>query len=187
VAFPIPKEPRLDRNLKLGQKILFFSPVAHKGVDIAVDLAEMMKDERFIFAGGDADRRILRRIKSAGNIENLPWISDTDSLYKQTKVLITPSLIPEGFGRGLAEAMRRGIPCIVSDIGALPETLGSGGDVVKDYRDPKEWARVLAKYKDQEYLDNKSKAALEESKRFTGLKTVDKVASIIEKLARTGA
>ena len=184
IAFPIPKEPKLNGDLKLGDKILFFSPVAHKGVDIAVDLAEMMKDESFIFAGGDADRTMLRRIKNAGNIENLPWVSDTDSLYRQTKVLIMPSMIPEGFGRGLAEAMSRGIPCIVSDIGALPETLGSGGDVVKDYHDSKEWARVLAKYNDPEYLAEKSQAALKESKRFSCLWTIDHVAEVIEKLVR---
>jgi len=182
IAFPIPKEPKLDQNFGLGQKILFYSPVAHKGVDVAVDLADMMKDEHFIFAGGDADRRVVRRIKNAGNIENLPWVSNTDSLYKQTKVLIMPSMIPEGFGRGLVEAMRRGIPCIASDIGALPETLGSGGDIVKNYHDSREWARTLIKYKDPGYLAEKSKAALKESKRFSGLKTVDQVSDVIKNL-----
>jgi glycosyltransferase involved in cell wall biosynthesis len=93
-------------------------------------------------------------------------------------------MIPEGFGRGLAEAMSRGIPSIVSDIGALPETLGSGGDVVKDYHDSKEWARALVKYKDPEYLAQKSQAALMESKRFSCLRTIDHVAEIIDNLVR---
>lgn len=182
VATPISKEPRLVRGEKQGTKVLYFSPVAHKGVEIAVDIAELMKDEQFIFAGGDASRRTVRRIERARNIEYLAWIMDTDSLYERTKVLIMPSLIPEGFGRACAEAMRRGIPCIVSDVGALPETVGSGGDVVQRYGDANEWARVLALYKDPEYLAKKSQNALFESKRFTQPRTVDQMAEIIESL-----
>ena len=41
-----------------------------------------------------------------------------------------PSLFHEPFGRVAAEAMINGIPALVSDRGALPETVGDGGVVL---------------------------------------------------------
>ncbi len=47
-----------------------------------------------------------------------------------TRLLVVPSVFPEPFGRVAAEAMINGIPALVSDRGALPETVGDGGIVL---------------------------------------------------------
>lgn len=181
VAFPILREPPQRSRAEPGTKILMFSPVPHKGVDIAIDVAERSRDDKFIFVG-DARARTIERMRGVPNIEYVPWTSDPESVYRQAKLLMMPSLIPEGFGRGCAEAMSRGIPCLVSTAGALPETMGKGGDVVKNHHDPDEWVAAISKYSDPAYLAKKSRDALDESMRYRGSKTVDHVAAVLETL-----
>lgn len=41
--------------------------------------------------------------------------------YQQAKVLVVPSLVAETFGNVVVEAFCHGTPCLVSDLGALPE------------------------------------------------------------------
>jgi glycosyltransferase involved in cell wall biosynthesis len=47
-----------------------------------------------------------------------------------TKILLVPSVVNESFGRVAAEALINGIPPIVSDRGALPETVRGAGRVL---------------------------------------------------------
>jgi glycosyltransferase involved in cell wall biosynthesis len=44
--------------------------------------------------------------------------------------VVVPSVYPECFGRVAAEALVNGIPALVSDRGALPETVADGGRVI---------------------------------------------------------
>lgn len=181
VVPPISKDPAAVRKAANRNKILFFSPLAHKGVDVALQIAKTMPSEEFMFVG-EARRRTKEKMRSIGNIEYIPWTFETRPLYEQAKLLIMPSLIPEGYGMACVEAMRRGIPCIVSDAGALPETLGGGGEVVGKYRDSNEWVKILKKYQDPHYLANKSEDALKESTRFTGLRSVNRINEILESM-----
>ncbi len=41
--------------------------------------------------------------------------------YQQARLLIVPSLVAETFGNVVIEAFSKGTPCLVSDVGALPE------------------------------------------------------------------
>ena len=50
--------------------------------------------------------------------------------FALTKILLVPSLFPEPFGRVAAEALINGIPPLVSDRGALPETVAGAGRVL---------------------------------------------------------
>ena len=50
--------------------------------------------------------------------------------FALTRILLVPSTFAEPFGRVAAEALVNGIPPLVSDRGALPETVGAGGTVV---------------------------------------------------------
>ena len=47
-----------------------------------------------------------------------------------TKILLVPSVFDEPFGRVAAEALVNGIPPLVSERGALPQTVGAGGRVL---------------------------------------------------------
>lgn len=56
--------------------------------------------------------------------------AESQKLLEQAWVQVVPSLWPEPFGLVAAEAMMRGTAVIVSDSGALPEVVGTGGMVV---------------------------------------------------------
>ena len=58
-----------------------------------------------------------------------PWISPK-ALCSSTRILVVPSLGHCRFDRSVAEAMINGIPVVVSNRGALPETVGEAGLVL---------------------------------------------------------
>lgn len=158
--------------------ILFISPVEHKGVDIALCLARQLPSEKFIFVG-DAKESVRRRIATFANIEYSPWMSDMDEYMSKAKLLIMPTVIPEPYGRVCIEAMARGIPCVVSGVGALPETVGNGGDVVWCHRDCNAWLELVKRYADADYLAAKSRSAILESKRYFERVSKQDVSSLV--------
>ena len=56
---------------------------------------------------------------------------------------MVPSQWEEAFGRVIVEAQINGIPVLASDVGGIPEALGHGGVLVKNFRDPKAWQKAL--------------------------------------------
>jgi alpha-1,3-rhamnosyl/mannosyltransferase len=59
--------------------------------------------------------------------------ADLSALYESAGVLAFPSLY-EGFGLPLVEAMAYGVPCVVSNVGALPE-VANGAAILVDPED----------------------------------------------------
>jgi glycosyltransferase involved in cell wall biosynthesis len=160
-------EPAKDARIREDGAVLFVTPMSHKGVDIAIEVARNLPRERFLFVGSakNSTRRVMAEIS---NITYIPWVENMSECYEKTKVVIVPSVIPEGYGRVCSEAISRGIPCIVSPVGALPETVGPAGDVVMRYRDPKQWLEAVGKYSDKEYARMKSGIAVQNAGRFPG-------------------
>jgi glycosyltransferase involved in cell wall biosynthesis len=81
---------------------------------------------RLIIAGLDAGEAAAIRAAAQGAPIELPgYVSDAelDALIRGADLLVHPSLY-EGFGLVLVEAMARGIPLVVADATALPETAG---------------------------------------------------------------
>lgn len=60
-----------------------------------------------------------------GQVQLLGWV-EPDVLFRQIDILVVPSEVEEAFGLVAAEAMSARCPLIVSDAGALPETVGEG-------------------------------------------------------------
>jgi glycosyltransferase involved in cell wall biosynthesis len=56
-------------------------------------------------------------VRLVGHCEDMP------TAFLAAEVALVPSLVPETFGRTSIEAQAMGCPVIVSDIGALPETI----------------------------------------------------------------
>ena len=77
------------------------------------------------YRGGEIIRTI-RRLDPNVRIRFLGRVSDSSlaRLYAHATVLLQPSL-DEGFGLPVLEAMGAGVPCVVSDIGALREIAGN--------------------------------------------------------------
>jgi glycosyltransferase involved in cell wall biosynthesis len=81
------------------------------------------------------------------------------------------------------EAMSRGIPCVVSGVGALPETVGPGGDSIASHKEISSWVAAIRRYSDEKYLSEKSRAALAESKRYSPNQSVEALSSVIQRIA----
>ena len=64
------------------------------------------------------------------NVDVFPANGDVERVYAVTKILLAPSLLPETFGLVALEAGLRGIPCLSSDAGGLPEA-NAGGTVLE--------------------------------------------------------
>jgi glycosyltransferase involved in cell wall biosynthesis len=119
--------------------LTFVNPSLHKGVALFARLADMLGRAR-----PDIPILIVQTANDAAALTTIPGlelaqfpqivvsppIADARDLYGLTKILLVPSLFEEPFGRVAAEAMINGIPTVVSDRGALPETVGDGGIVL---------------------------------------------------------
>lgn len=116
--------------------LTFINPAAHKGVVPFAALAQRLARERpdipiLVVASGGRTAALAALPDLAKHPALLVCPPrDPREIYGITKLLLVPTLSPEPFGRVAAEAMMNGIPPLVSDRGALPETVGTGGIVL---------------------------------------------------------
>ena len=113
-----------------GEEILYVGRLADvKGTRELLEAARRV-DAPFVIAGGlpDNQRAELRWHENAPeNVLFAGWL-DRESLaarHRTAAMLVAPSWT-ETFGLAVAEAMRAGVPPIVSDVGALPERVKHG-------------------------------------------------------------
>jgi len=117
-----PPFPDFTNNHTEGEYITAINVGDCKGFDIFRQIASEMPDNQFAavcaWAMKDRHKDALRQL---GNVVLLEPFSNMDELWRQTKVLLVPSIWFEAFGLVVIEAMLRGIPVICSDSGGLPE------------------------------------------------------------------
>ena len=93
-------------------------------------IKDKFKDTWLVMAGESG--RVFRSVKFFADerIRCLNYVADEDlpGLYANAELFVLPSF-DEGFGLPALEAMACGTPVIVSDGGALPETVGNAGHV----------------------------------------------------------
>jgi glycosyltransferase involved in cell wall biosynthesis len=105
-----------------------------KGLVVLAEALRLLSAEvpvRLVLAGGPRfdDDAAVRPVDTAlaalpaGVVERVGWV-DTPSFLRTVDGLVAPSVAPESFGLSVAEAMSAGVPCVVSDAGALPEVVG---------------------------------------------------------------
>ena len=69
----------------------------------------------------------------------------TCARYREAAVVLAPSLVEETWGRIVSEAQVSGIPALVSDRGALPETVAAGGVLMAADAPLADWSAALAR------------------------------------------
>ena len=93
----------------------------------------------------DAD---IARLGLGGVVRRVGHVSDMPAAFLAASVVVVPSIEPEAFGRVAVEAQAMGAPVVVSDLGAVPETVLSPPEVRPDqrtgWRVPPRDARALA-------------------------------------------
>ncbi len=103
--------------------VTMINPCALKGISIFLPLARSMPHVKFaaipFWGTTPEDRDALMQLPNMTLLNPSP---NLDDIFKQTKVLLVPSLWGEAFGQVVGDAMLRGIPVLASNAGGLPET-----------------------------------------------------------------
>ncbi len=106
-----------------GQRVLIRA--ARRLIDLGV------KDFTVVLAGDaqgrdayvDELQELIRRLDLQDHIRLVGHCADMPAAFSLADVVAVPSTEPEAFGRSAVEAQALGTPVIVSDLGAVPETV----------------------------------------------------------------
>lgn len=164
VIYPLfqPERYAVERT---GDKVVFVNPHPHKGLDVALTLAERCPDVPFAFVEAwtleDAERRaLIERLARLPNVSLVPRARDMRTIYRQARLLLVPSRWEEAFGRVVVEAQVSGIPALAARRGGLPEAVGDAGVLVDPDAGDDAWVGALrGLWDDPTRLDALSAAA----------------------------
>lgn len=133
---------------RTGDRVLFVNPVPEKGIELVATLAAANPDIPFLVAEswpvGDEWRNWIRQ--RFGALRNVEWCAATDDvreLYSQARIVLMPSVWEEAYGRTVIEAQLNGLPVLASRRGALPDTVGEGGEIVDVHAPTAIWSHAL--------------------------------------------
>ena len=132
-------------KIELGQKrnpkyIVMIGDEVIKGFNTFRNLSSLYPDQLF----RAYSKNITKRFYLTNNLELYPWCKDISKIYFEAKIVLVPSIWLEAFGRVAREAYISGIPVLASEVGGLPEAVNYDKRVlVKNYKDPLEWAAAL--------------------------------------------
>jgi glycosyltransferase involved in cell wall biosynthesis len=141
----VPRERRL---------LIFGRLYAYKGVDTALEafriLPEEMSDAKLVVAGHGPLAALARGKRNVELHEGYVSESDVDGLLDGVRLVLLPYKDATQSGVGL-QAIARGIPCIVSDAGGLPELVrDSSQSLVVPSDDPKRLAAAIITHIDHD-------------------------------------
>jgi glycosyltransferase involved in cell wall biosynthesis len=112
-----------------GQKVLIEAAAKLK--------AQGLSEVAFILAGDAQGRdsyvrdldRLIQANGLSGIVRRVGHCADMPAAFLAASVVAVPSTEPEAFGRSAVEAQAMGAPVVVSDLGAVPETVRTPPDV----------------------------------------------------------
>lgn len=171
VTIPVLVLPEVYKTNSSRRFTTMINPRPMKGGHIALQIAELCPDIPFLFVEAwESDHPDVLTLKQTySHLSNITWLSprrDMQAVYSQTKVLLAPSQCEETWGRVVTEAQFSGIPALVSEMGALPETAGAGGITAPADASPSHWADLLRSlWNDTEIYNKISSAALKHVER----------------------
>ncbi|SFL29681.1 glycosyltransferase family 4 protein [Methylorubrum salsuginis] len=115
---------------------------AWKGQRVLIEAAARMRDlglaDLAVVLAGDPQGRtnyereldaLIEARGLTGIVRRTGHCTDMPAAFRAASVVAVPSVEPEAFGRSAVEAQALGIPVVVSDLGAVPETVLAPPDV----------------------------------------------------------
>ncbi len=107
-----------------------------KGQKVLIEAARLLRergveDVAYVLAGDPQGRegyvrqldKAIEAADLAGTVLRVGHCSDMQAAFLAATVVAVPSTEPEAFGRSAVEAQAMGTPVVVSDLGAVPETV----------------------------------------------------------------
>jgi glycosyltransferase involved in cell wall biosynthesis len=117
-------EPVVPIILTAGHLVPYKNP--ELWLEVASTVVRQRPDACFVWLGdGELLETVREKVREMSLEERvlLPgYVSDPSVWYAQAQVYFQPSL-RESHGIAVLEAMSHGIPCVVSDVGGLPESV----------------------------------------------------------------
>ncbi|HJZ97112.1 MAG TPA: glycosyltransferase, partial [Candidatus Solibacter sp.] len=170
VVYPLIGEPDYAVDPGPERFVTFINPRPVKGYKIFLAIAGMMPEVRFLVVEGwplgDERTAVERELALLGNVTFLRQLPDTREIYRQSKLLLVPSVVEEGGPRVIREAQLNGIPVLGSCRGGVPEMVGAGGMVVENYEDATAWAAAIRQVLDDpHHYADLARAALRNAHR----------------------
>jgi glycosyltransferase involved in cell wall biosynthesis len=140
--------------LRERRLLIFGRLFAYKGVDTALDalrfLPEEMSDVKLIVAGRGPLAELARNRPSVELRDEYVSESDVDALLDTVRLVLLPYKDATQSGVGLL-AVARGVPCVVSRAGGLPELVqDSSRSLVVPPDDPKQLAEAIIAHIDHD-------------------------------------
>ena len=157
---------------------------AYRQLRTRVDVPPLVIAGRPGWAYGDTLRQIEAEpgVRYVGHVDG----ADLAALYEAAAILAFPSLY-EGFGLPLVEAMACGVPCVVSNVGALPE-VANGAAILVDPEDVSSIASGLERLLADASLREKLAAAgRRRAADFTWERSADATREILRRIAHAPA
>ena len=111
-------------------------------------------------------RTLRRTARRLGNVEIRDATTEPQALFRDCRLVLVPTQVPEAWCRVVSEAQINGIPSVASRLGGLPESVGPGGILVAPSDSSEAWMEALSEvWDDQERYEQLSERALEHSRR----------------------
>src|SRR5215217_577705 len=102
--------------------VLLMNASAIKGLPIFLQLADALPHVSFAaLRGYGTTKADLALMATRSNVTLLPNVKDLDDIFRQTSILLMPSLWLESFGMATVDAMLRGVPVLAAAFGGLLE------------------------------------------------------------------
>jgi len=122
--------------LTLGHVTWYKNPEFWIKVIECFSIHSQFKDYSWIWAGdGDLLEKCRKTItdKKITNASFIGYSANVQELYDKALIYFQPSIL-ESFGLSVLDAMQRGIPCVVTRVGGLPELVidGETGFIIED-------------------------------------------------------
>lgn len=161
--------------------ITFVNLRRHKGGAIALKIAESLPAKHFLFkTGKNPEKNLERQLKNLSNVKIIKWVGDLREVYSKSRLIIMPSICEEGCPRLPVEAGINGIPTVASNRGGIPESVGSGGILIRDIGNIDEWIETIKKLDNRDTYEQLSTKARENAKKFDFEFTFDKFKNIVK-------
>lgn len=107
-----------------------------KGQKVLIEAASILRargrrDVVFVLAGDPQGRdsyvaeldRMIAEANLGGTVRRVGHVTDMPAALLASAIVVVPSTEPEAFGRVAVEAQAMGVPVVVSNLGAVPETV----------------------------------------------------------------